>query len=186
MYKIRIHGRGGQGGRLAAKIIGLAAFYEGRHAQAFSLYGAERRGAPVAAFVRLDDEPVLERGYIYDPDCVVILDDSLIGQKDADVYSGLKHGGIVVINTKKTRHELAVPEGVRLYTVDATKIALETIGKPIFNTGMIGALTRLTRNFKLSDAEKAIAYIIGKRHKSMIAANLDAMERCYDEVKGHA
>ena len=102
MYKIRIHGRGGQGAKLAAKIIGSAAFLEGYEVQDFSLYGAERRGSPVTAFVRVDNEKIFERGYIQDPDCVIMLDETLLGI--VDVTEGLK---------KKQRTIL----GIRLYLI---------------------------------------------------------------------
>ena len=180
MYKIRIHGRGGQGARLAAKIIGLAAFLEGNYAQAFSIYGAERRGSPVAAFVRIDREEILERGYIQDPDCVIVLDDTLLGSKEIGVFNGLKKGALVIVNTKK---KIKGPAGAKTHTIDATEIALETIGRPIFNTAMLGALAKLSSVVKLDTIKKAVSEQLGERKKHLVEQNLRAVQRCYNEVK---
>lgn len=180
MYKVRIHGRGGQGARLAAKIIGMAAYLEGKHAQAFSIYGAERRGAPVAAFVRIDDKEILERGYIHDPDCVIVLDDTLLGP-EIGVFNGLKAGSLVLINTKR-KIPFKPPKGVEVVPVCATDIALEIFGKPIFNTVMLGPFVRLTGAVKLNSVKDAIFHQIGKRKKYLVEQNLNAVQRCYNLV----
>jgi len=180
MYKIRIHGRGGQGARLAAKIIGLAAYLEGKNSQAFSLYGAERRGAPVAAFVRIDSKEILERGYIHDPDCVIVLDDTLLDSPELKIHDGLKKGGILLINTRKRMKE---PKEALLFTIDATNIAMQTIGKPIFNTAMLGAFVKITEMVSLDSVRSAICNQIGKRNKHLVEQNLKAVQRCYNEVK---
>jgi len=181
MYKIRIHGRGGQGARLAAKIIGMAAYLEGKNAQAFSIYGAERRGAPVAAFVRIDDREILERGYIHDPDCVIVLDDTLLGSSEIGVFNGLKPGSIVLINTKR-KTPFKPPKGVEIVPVCATDIALEIFGKPIFNTVMLGPFVRLTGVVKLNSVKDAIFHQIGKRKKHLVEQNLKAVQRSYNLV----
>lgn len=181
MYKIRIHGRGGQGARLAAKIIGMAAYLEGKYSQAFSIYGAERRGAPVAAFVRIDDGEILERGYVYDPDCVIVLDDTLLGFEEIGVFKGIKPGGIVLVNTKR-KIPFKGPKGVRIVPVCATDIALEIFGKPIFNTIMLGPFVRLTNTVKLDNVKIAIQHQLGKRKKHLVEQNLRAIQRCYNMV----
>ena len=180
MYKVRIHGRGGQGARLAAKIIGMAAYLDGKQAQAFSIYGAERRGAPVAAFVRIDDREILERGYIHDPDCVIVLDDTLL-TPELGVFNGLKPGSLVLINTKR-KIPLKPPRGVRIVSVDATEIALEMFGKPILNTIMLGPFIRLTGVVTLNSVKDAIFHQIGKRKKHLVEQNLKALQRCYNLV----
>ena len=101
MYEVRFHGRGGQGAVTAANILSVAAFKEGKYVQAFPIFGVERRGAPVAAFLRMDDKPIDIKYQIYEPDAVVIQDPSLIQLKEANVAGGLKAGGKVIINTRK-------------------------------------------------------------------------------------
>ena len=108
MYKVRIHSRGGQGGRASAHMLGMAAFLDGKYVQDFALYGAERRGAPLTAFCRIDDKPVLERGYIHEPDCVLVFDESLLGMKEVHVFDGLNPKGLVIVNTKKKNIKLPV------------------------------------------------------------------------------
>jgi pyruvate ferredoxin oxidoreductase gamma subunit len=177
MYKIRIHGRGGQGARLAAKIIGMAAYLEGKNSQAFSIYGAERRGAPVAAFVRIDNKEILERGYIHDPDCVIVLDKTLLASKELGIFNGLKKGGLLIINSK---FPIKGPSGVNTVNVDATTIAMQTIGKPIFNTAMLGSLVKLSNIVKLDSIKEAVMDQIGKRKKHLVEQNLKAIQRCYN------
>lgn len=181
MYKVRIHGRGGQGARLAAKIIGMAAYLDGKHSQAFSIYGAERRGAPVAAFVRIDDKEILERGYIHDPDCVIVLDDTLIDYKELGVFNGIKSNGLILVNTK-TKVKFKGPKGVQIVPVCATDIAMEMFGKPIFNTIMLGPFIRLTGLVKLDSVKEAIHHQLGKRKKHLLEQNLRAIQRCYNLV----
>lgn len=150
LKEIRIHGRGGQGGVTAAELLARAAFKEGKWVQAIPFFGAERRGAPVKAFARLADEPILVRSQIYNPDYVVVLDSSLL--ELVDVAEGLKNDGIIVINTMKRPEEVNLKQG-RLATVDATGIALElqllVAGLPVLNTTMLGAFARATDEVKL-------------------------------------
>ena len=99
MYRVRFHGRGGQGARVASKVLGTAAFLDGYYAQDFPLYGAERRGAPVAASTRISEEPIMERGVIPEPDIVIVMDETLLQDPLTMPVSGLKPGGVVFINT---------------------------------------------------------------------------------------
>ena len=101
MYEVRLHGRGGQGAKTAIKILAKAFYIEGFNVQAFSLYGAERRSAPVASFLRVSDEPILERGYIDDPECIIVIDDSLLKSKEElGLYKGLDPREYLIVNTK--------------------------------------------------------------------------------------
>jgi pyruvate ferredoxin oxidoreductase gamma subunit/2-oxoisovalerate ferredoxin oxidoreductase gamma subunit len=148
--EIRIHGRGGQGGVTAAELLARAAFREGKWVQAIPFFGAERRGAPVKAFARLSDEPILIRSQVYSPDYVMVLDAGLLDL--VDVTEGLKKDGIVIINTRKKPEEIDIKQG-RLATVDATGIAIElqllVAGQPVLNTTMLGAFAKATEEVKL-------------------------------------
>jgi 2-oxoacid:acceptor oxidoreductase gamma subunit (pyruvate/2-ketoisovalerate family) len=176
MYKIRIHGRGGQGGKLASKIIGSAAFLEGYEVQDFARYGAERRGAPVEAFVRIDKEEILERGYIADPDIVIVLDDTLL--EVIDVAKGLAKGGLIIINSKKRTFPKL--KRFRVIAVDATSIALAALGKPIYNTAMIGAFAKATGLIDFEHIKKALQHEIGKKvGKDVIRENMQAVKETF-------
>ena len=155
--EIRIHGRGGQGGVTAAELIARAAYKEGKWVQAFPYFGAERRGAPVRAFARISTEPILVRSQIYNPDYVLVLDESLL--EVANVTEGLKKDGIIVINTRKEPSEVDL-YGYRIATVDATGIALElellVAGLPVVNTAMVGAFAAATGEIKIESVVEAI------------------------------
>ena len=157
LKEIRIHGRGGQGGVTAAELLARAAFKEGRWVQAIPFFGAERRGAPVKAFARLADEPILIRSQVYSPDYVVVLDSTLLEM--VDVAEGLKKDGVIIINTVKKPEEMNIRHG-RLATVDATGIALElqllVAGLPVLNTTMLGAFARATEEVKLESVLEVI------------------------------
>ena len=157
LKEIRIHGRGGQGGVTAAELLARAAFKEGKWVQAFPFFGAERRGAPVKAFARLSDEPILVRSQIYNPDYVIVLDSGLLDL--VDVTEGLKENGIVIVNTQKKPEELNLKQ-CRVATVDATGIALElqlvVSGLPVLNTTMLGAFAKATGEVKLESVVEVI------------------------------
>jgi len=145
MIEIRIHGRGGQGAVVASKILADAVFSEGQQVQAFPHFGVERRGAPVAAFMRIDKNPIRLRNEIYEPDHLVILDPTLTG--NPSVMKGLKPGGIILINTDFPPEKFAGHGDFRIATVDASKIALShrlgSRSAPIVNTAILGALARV-------------------------------------------
>ena len=142
MIEIRFHGRGGQGAVTSAELAALAAIEEGKYAQAFPSFGPERRGAPVMAFVRISEKPIITREKIYTPDYVIVLDPTLL--KLVNVEAGLKEGGTVIVNTTKSFAEIRSETGLkaRLALVDASKIAMETMRVPITNTTMLGALVK--------------------------------------------
>ena len=135
MFQIRIHGRGGQGVVTAAEMLSIAAFEEGRHAQAFPSFGSERTGAPVVAFCRIADKEIRLREPIMAPDALIIQDPTLLHQ--VDVFAGLKKNGYILINTNKTFEQLGLGDYVRdwpadrLLTVAATDLALKHVGRPV-------------------------------------------------------
>jgi 2-oxoacid:acceptor oxidoreductase gamma subunit (pyruvate/2-ketoisovalerate family) len=183
LKEIRIHGRGGQGSVTAAELLAHAAFTEGKWVQAFPYFGAERRGAPVKAFARISDKPILVHSQVYSPDYVIVLDHAIY--KVADVTEGLKQDGIVILNTRKRPEEFGF-RNCRVATVDATGIALElnllVAGLPVVNTSIVGAFAKATGEVKLSSVLGAIneTWLGGAGEKNARAAEL-AYERM---VKG--
>ena len=176
MIEIRIHGRGGEGVKSCAEILGKAAFLSGFQTQDFSLYGAERRGAPVVSFVRIDEKPILERGYITKPDVILILDDTL------DFESMLEGSGertLILVNTLRPE-KIGLKRRKNFFYLDATSIALETIGKPIPNTAMLGFLVKaLNGKISFENLEKAIEEKLSKYPKNIIESNKEAAKRGY-------
>ena len=174
MIEIRFHGRGGQGAVTAAEILAKAAFEDGKYCQAFPFFGAERKGAPVMAFSRIHDKPIRRRYQVYNPDYVVVLDETLL--EAVDVVSGLKEGGKVVINTE----EDLMLDSVEVHTIDATGIALETLGVPIVNTVMLGAFAKVTEEVSLD----SIIKITKETFPGKIGEkNATAAEIAYEQVK---
>ncbi len=179
LIEIRWHGRGGQGAVTSAELVAQAAIGEGKYAQAFPSFGPERRGAPVLAFVRVSSrEPIRIRAEITRPDVVVVLDPGLL--RIGDVTSGLKDGGLVVINTKKSAEQIKSEFGFkcRLAALDATRIAREELGVPITNTTMVGALLKATDAVKL----ESVAEPLKARFGRLAERNYKAMQRAYDET----
>jgi 2-oxoacid:acceptor oxidoreductase gamma subunit (pyruvate/2-ketoisovalerate family) len=177
MKEIRLHGRGGQGAVLSSEILVAALVADGKYASGFPMFGFERRGAPVAAFVRVDDRPIREKTQIYSPDCVVVLDSSQI--KSPRVFSGLKSGGIAVFNAHQLP-ELSPDQDIRLVGwLDATKIALEELGTPITNTCMLGAFAATTQWVNLDSILASLGeYFEGK----LLSTNRQSVERGFHEV----
>jgi 2-oxoisovalerate ferredoxin oxidoreductase gamma subunit len=141
MREIRFHGRAGQGARMASEILAGALVQEGKHVSAFPMFGAERRGAPISAFLRFDDKPVRETTQIYQPDCVVIIDPAQI--KPAN-FKGIKQGGIAVLNTSQPVVDRPHQNVELAGFADATAIALNEIGRAIVNTCMLGVFAKTT------------------------------------------
>ena len=179
LIEIRWHGRGGQGAVTSAEILAQAAIAEDKYAQAFPSFGPERRGAPVQAFNRVDSrEPVRVRADITQPDYVVVLDPSLLGK--VNVTSGLKEGGWVIVNTRKTAKEIKSEFGIKylVATVNAGKIAREVLGVNIVNTTMLGAVLKIT-----GVVDKKSAYEpLQKRFGKLGERNIKAMETAYEQV----
>jgi len=180
LRELRIHGRGGQGSVTAAELIAVAAFEGGVYSQAFPAFGVERRGAPVQAFVRFSDEKIRLRSQVYEPDYIIVQDSTLI--RDVNVFGGMKKGGIAIVNTEKSI-TAAVPEGVRLIALDATKIALEILGVPITNTTLMGAFAAATGEIELPALEKALR---ARFSGALGEKNVKAAVHAYNLVRGEA
>jgi pyruvate ferredoxin oxidoreductase gamma subunit len=179
MKEIRFHGRGGQGAVTAADILATAAFYDGKYCQAFPFFGVERRGAPVMAFARISDKFIRQRNQIYEPDYIMVQDATLLDT--IDVSQGLKSDGKAIINTEKKSEELNIETDAEIYTVNATKIALDILGVPIVNTAMLGTFAAVTGQVTLDSLKKAIK----KRFPEKLAAkNVSAVESAHDSTEG--
>ena len=175
MIEIRIHGRGGQGNVAAAELLSIAAFKDGKHAQAFPSFGAERIGAPVQAFVRIDDKKVRTREDVRTPDYLIIQDAFLIDT--VPVLDGLKPDGLIVINSEKLPEDLNIKTTATIVTIPATEIALEIIGRPIPNAVMIGAFCSVTGLVSLTAVQEAI---MGKFPGKVGENNVAALERAHE------
>ncbi|KYK36915.1 MAG: 2-oxoacid:acceptor oxidoreductase family protein [Theionarchaea archaeon] len=182
--EVRWHGRGGQGVVTASELLAGAALAEGKYLQAFPEFGPERMGAPIRAFTRISDEPIEIHSHVYTPDVVVVLDPTLL--ESPTITDGLSDEGKLIVNYAGT------PEDVRkitkymgrIYVVDATRIAMETIGRPIANTCCVGALVKVTDLVGLEEVEnqirKMLEFKIGKKATD---ANVHALNRAHKEVK---
>jgi pyruvate ferredoxin oxidoreductase gamma subunit len=174
LYEIRIHGRGGEGVRMAAHVLGRAGFLSGLMSQDFAIYGSERRGAPVASFCRLSEESILTRGYIFNPDAVIVLDHTLDNEA---CLKGLKQGGKVIVNSEKP-----IPKFSNALFVDATKVAMDTIGRPIPNIAILGAFLKISCILSLEKLKEAVKEEMAGSHPEAIEGNIKACELCYNMV----
>ena len=160
MFEIRIHGRGGQGVVTAAELLSVAAFYEGKFAQAFPSFGSERTGAPVTAFCRIQETEIRSREPVSHPNVVIIQDSTLLFH--VDVFSGLSKTGYVLINSTRTLEDLQVaefcstlPEG-HCCVLPVSEIASQYLGRPLVNTGLVAGFAKLTGSLTKESVEKAI------------------------------
>jgi len=189
--EIRWHGRGGQGVVTASQLVAETALQEGKYFQAFPEYGPERMGAPIRAFTRLSSSPISQHCQINEPDVVLVLDPTLLGT--VDVTDGLKNGGVLVVNTSlspaQLRSKLNHPDyiGARVYAVDASRIALDTVGRNIPNTPILGALLRATEVVDKESMIREMRRNLSARGLSpkVVEANIEAFQRGYDEVQGN-
>jgi pyruvate ferredoxin oxidoreductase gamma subunit len=160
MFQIRIHGRGGQGVVSAAEMLSVAAFLEGRHAQAFPSFGSERMGAPVMAFCRIDDKEIRLREPVLDPDALIIQDPTLLHQ--VDLFKGLRSTGYILINSTRDFDGLGLADFARgfraahLRTIPATELAMKHVGRAVPNVPLLGAFAAITREVKLESVIAAI------------------------------
>lgn len=184
MLQIRIHGRGGQGVVTAAEMLSIAAFEQGRHAQAFPSFGSERTGAPVVAFCRIDDREIRLREPILEPDVLIVQDPTLLHQ--VDVFQGLKPDGYVLINTRRSFDELGLGDLAqryrheRLITVPATELALKHVGRPVPNAALLGGFAALSGLITL----EAVSHAIRDKFKGKVAdGNVAAASDAFDFVK---
>ena len=188
LVEIRWHGRGGQGAKTASLLLADAAFNTGKYIQGFPEYGPERMGAPITAYNRISDEPIRIHSNIYEPDYVVVVDDTLL--EAVDVTAGLKKEGAIIINTTKTPDEvrplLKGYEG-RVCTIDAKTISIDTLGKYFPNTPMLAATVKVTgimpeEDF-LKDMESSFAHKFAKKPE-VIPGNMEALKRALNEING--
>ncbi len=178
MHQIRIHGRGGQGVVTAAELIAIAAFKEGRIAQAFPAFGVERTGAPIEAFSRIDQRPIRTREQVNEPDILIIQDPTLIGT--VNLTRGSTKKTVAIINTSKDKKEIGLDlPSENIHTVDATKIALEKIGRNIVNTTILGAFAKVTGLVSLDSLKQAIREKFKGKGKEIIEKNIKAIEESY-------
>lgn len=184
MLQVRIHGRGGQGVVTAAEMLSIAAFRQGRHAQAFPSFGSERTGAPVVAFCRIDDVEIRSREPIVAPDVLIVQDPTLLHQ--VDVFQGLTPDGYVLINSKRSFAMLGLAEisarfrPERLLTVSATEIALKHLGRPLPNAVLLGGFAALSGLVTLD----AVAHAIRTKFGGKIAeGNVAAATEAWDVVR---
>ncbi len=187
MFGVRIHGRGGQGVVTAAELLSLAAFHEGRHAQAFPSFGSERTGAPVVSFCRIDEREIRTREPVSEPDALIVQDATLLHQ--VDVFGGLRRDGYVLINSPRSFDELGLAEWTqafrheRLLTVPAAEISREHIGQMRPNAALLGGLAALTGVVSLD----AVLHAIGDRFssKKLADGNAAAARACHEHVLAH-
>ena len=178
MIEVRWHGRGGQGSFTIAKLLGMAAsVYNGKYAQAFPSFGPERRGAPVLGFTRISEEKITDRSEVNSCDYVVVLDETLWGKP---VLTGLKESTVIIINTDNPqKYQGQTPH--KIITLNATKLALEILGRPITNTAMLGALVATGDFVSLDDCKNAIK---NGMHAKIADKNIELIDKAYSMVKG--
>ncbi len=186
LIEIRWHGRGGQGAKTASLLLADAAFNTGKYIQGFPEYGPERMGAPITAYNRISNKPITIHSNIYEPDYVVVVDDTLL--ETVDVTAGLKSTGAIVINTTKTpeylKNKLKDFKG-EIYTIDARKVSMETLGRYFPNTPMLAAIVKVS---KIMDEQDFINDMKGSfKHKfakkpEVIEGNMKAIEMALNEV----
>jgi pyruvate ferredoxin oxidoreductase gamma subunit len=184
LYEVRWHARGGQGAVTASRFLSASASREDKHFQGFPEFGTERMGAPIQAFTRISSSKIYTHEQVATPDAVVVLDPTLL--EVVDVTAGLKPGGALIINSDAQPSEVRkqLKEGdYKLYTVDATKIATESVGRPITNTAMVGALVKVTGLVDFGAVREELIGMFGTRFKkSVVDGNVKALERAYEEV----
>ena len=185
LTEVRWHGRGGQGAKTASYILAIAAAEQGWNVQAVPEYGAERRGAPMKSYVRISDAPIRLRCGVRNPSIVVVLDPTLIASEN--VTDGLDDSAIVMVNTSEDpeviRKRLA-NKNVKVCTCDASQISLDTIGRNIPNTPMLGALAKVSDVVTVEGAKAAVLKQLGgKLGGAVLDGNYSAIDRAYEEVK---
>ncbi|HUV07101.1 MAG TPA: 2-oxoacid:acceptor oxidoreductase family protein [Spirochaetia bacterium] len=179
MEEIRFHGRGGQGTVVASKVLAVAIAMENKYIQAFPEFGVERRGAPVVAFLRINDEQIYEKSRIYEPDHIVVLDPTLLNA--VNVTEGLKEGGWIIVNTEKRPDELRQLGNFKIATVDAYAIAAENgLGSktaPIVNTAILGSVVRILGLCGLESLIDAVKSEVPSKRDQNVAAAKESFEK---------
>lgn len=187
LIEIRWHGRGGQGAKTASLLLADAAFNTGKYIQGFPEYGPERMGAPITAYNRISNKPITIHSNIYEPDYVVVVDDTLL--ESVDVTAGLKTTGAIVINTTKSPDYLkSVLKGYEgdIYTIDARKVSMEALGKYFPNTPMLAAIVKVSKIMSdedfINDMKGSFKHKFAKKPE-VIEGNMKAIEMALNEVK---
>ena len=188
LIQIRIHGRGGQGVVTAAELIALAASFDGHEAQAFPFFGVERSGPPIMSFARISDAPIKTREQVYQPNYLIIQDETLIS--DPETLNGTNSQTIIIVNSSSSPQEIhqqlkkinaqtniAVKN---IFTAPATAIAMKTIGRNIINTVILGVLARRSELFSLTSLKKAVRQELSSKGESVVAKNLEAISLIYE------
>jgi pyruvate ferredoxin oxidoreductase gamma subunit len=189
LIQIRWHARGGQGAVTAARMVAELALEQGKYFQAFPEYGPERSGAPIVAFTRVSDEPIQVYCGVEHPQIVVVFDSSLLSV--TNVTKGMPEDGLLLVNSEDLPAEVRKHcnkhcklEGQRLFTIAATRIATETIGRPIPNTPIVGALARITKLFTIDKVAEFLRYDFGKKFPpKVVEGNIAAVIRGHEEVQ---
>ena len=187
MFQVRIHGRGGQGVVSAAEMLSVAAFGEGRYAQAFPSFGSERMGAPVTAFCRIDDREIRLREPVMQPDALIVQDPTLLHQ--VDLFKGLPPGGYVLVNSTRTFEDLGIADFIREFAperccaVPATELALKSVGRPLPNAALLGGFAAITGQVSI---DAVCAAIRGKFPGKVGEANVVAARAAFASVLTHA
>jgi len=184
--EVRWHGRGGQGVVTASRILASAALKGGYYLQSLPDFGAERSGAPIAAYTRIRETPVIDRGPVYAPDAVIVLDASLIGQVDVEI--GLVDDGTIIVNTANPNSpalkRLKLKPGQQLWTVDARKIAIELIKRNVPNTPILGVFARCVPVLDIDTMSHAIDELMSETFPpNIVEANLKALRLGHDQAK---
>ena len=185
--EIRWHGRGGQGAKTAALLLADVAFQTGKYVQGFPEYGPERMGAPITAYNRISDHPIRVHSNIYDPEFVVVVDESLL--ETVDVTQGLKKEGAIIVNTAKSKEEIMPHlkgyEG-KVYTIDARKVSMETLGKYFPNSPMLASIVKVSGVMEeevfLREMESSFKHKFAKKPE-VIEGNMEALRMALKEVK---
>lgn len=183
MFQVRFHGRGGQGVVTTAELLSVAAFAEGRHAQAFPSFGSERMGAPVVSFCRIADKPIRTREPVTEPDALIIQDPTLLHQ--ADLFAGLGPDGYWLINTSRNLEQLGLTEFAaafradRMVTIPATKLALAHLGRPLPGTALLGGLAALTG---VVGVDAVVSAITGRFTGKVADGNAAAVRAAFEYV----
>jgi len=183
VFEVRIHGRGGQGAKTASQFIAEAALGEGKQIQSFPEYGPERAGAPVKAYVRISDKVITTYAPVVNPDLVMVIDPTLM--KSIDVTEGLTKEGVLLVNTPKTSDQIkkeTVFEG-KIYTVDATKISIDTVGKNLPNTPMLGAFVKISKVIPLDAVKNSVKQkFLKKLGEEKTNSTIKGVELAYEAV----
>jgi pyruvate ferredoxin oxidoreductase gamma subunit len=180
MKEIRIHARAGQGAITTARILAMAAFEQGKYALAFPHFGAERMGAPMNAFVRLDDQKIYLRSRVHTPDYILVVDPSLAAAEEFGVFEGLKPEGAAILNYADDAADFSGRTRARVWTVPASEIALQFLGQDRANMPLLGAFAAATGEIELPALEKAIIANFGEGKVSTL--NVQAVRRAYELI----